>query len=526
MCAAGTTACAGGAIACNENVPSSAELCDGLDNNCNGTIDEGNPGGGVACNTGKPGVCAAGTTACQSGAIVCVENVQPSAEVCDGLDNNCNGMVDEGVCGTCSWSGAWGSPVDEEGFSVSADAAGNVIMGGYVNGTVDFGCGPLATGANWDATALVKWSPTGTCLWSKAAGSAQSHIVKTAVDPSGNIFVVGYFQGTLGLGGACSAMTSAGAADVFAAKLDANGACLWSGRYGNAANQNGIGVAVDSAGNAYITGYFQGQITFGATTYTSAGGQDIFLAKLSPTGAPVWAKTFGDAANQFGSGVVVDGSDNVIVTGPFHGTVDFGGGVLTSAGLGDVFVVKLTSTGAHVFSARYGDAADQDGYDAKVDAAGNIFLAGYNGGSMTFGAITINTGGGQDAYLAKLSPTGTPLWAKGFGSAGTQTAVAVAVDGAGNAAITGVLNGSTDFGGGVLTSAGSADIYVAKYDPSGAHVWSRRFGDAANQTPRSIGVDAAGNWLVTGFLQGPTDFGCGAVIGGGGEDIFVAKLTP
>ena len=96
VCAAGTTACAGGAIACNQNVQPSPEVCDGLDNNCNGTVDEGNPGGGVNCSTGLLGVCAAGTTACAGGAIACNQNVQPSPEVCDGLDNNCNGQVDEG----------------------------------------------------------------------------------------------------------------------------------------------------------------------------------------------------------------------------------------------------------------------------------------------------------------------------------------------------------------------------------------------------------------------------------------------
>jgi hypothetical protein len=96
VCAAGTTVCSNGVIVCVQNMQPSPEVCDGLDNNCNGTVDEGNPGGGAACNTGKLGVCAAGTTACIGGAIVCVQNQQGQTEICNGLDDDCDGVVDNG----------------------------------------------------------------------------------------------------------------------------------------------------------------------------------------------------------------------------------------------------------------------------------------------------------------------------------------------------------------------------------------------------------------------------------------------
>ncbi|MGH7789201.1 MAG: N,N-dimethylformamidase beta subunit family domain-containing protein [Candidatus Binatia bacterium] len=96
VCAAGTTQCSGGSLQCLRNVAPSAESCDGSDNDCDGVNDDGNPGGGVGCSTGQSGVCAAGTTQCSAGALQCVRNIAPSPEVCDGLDNNCSGGSDEG----------------------------------------------------------------------------------------------------------------------------------------------------------------------------------------------------------------------------------------------------------------------------------------------------------------------------------------------------------------------------------------------------------------------------------------------
>lgn len=99
ICAAGTSACENGGVVCNQNQQSTTEACNNLDDDCDGTPDDGNPGGGGVCNTGQPGICAAGTLQCQAGVVNCVQNQTSQAEICgNGIDEDCDGTPDDG-CG-------------------------------------------------------------------------------------------------------------------------------------------------------------------------------------------------------------------------------------------------------------------------------------------------------------------------------------------------------------------------------------------------------------------------------------------
>ena len=257
-------------------------------------------------------------------------------------------------------------------------------------------------------------------------------------------------------------------------------------------------------------------------------------APLDPSegagGCNRWSKQFGDAQPQSGASVALDGSDNVLLTGHFWGTADFGaGGPLTSAGADDIFVTTLDSGGGHLWSKRFGDADSQIAASVAVDDSGNALLTGYFWGMVDFGGGPLASTGQSDVFVAKLDANGNHLWSKRFGDAAFQVGASVAVDGSDNVLLTGFFGGTVDFGAGPLTSAGldqSADIFVAKLDPTGGHLWSKRFGDADAQEGDSIALDCSVNVLLTGFFAGTVDFG-GSVLASNGEyDGFVAKLGP
>lgn len=178
-------------------------------------------------------------------------------------------------------------------------------------------------------------------------------------------------------------------------------------------------------------------------------------------------------------------------------------------------------------SAAYGGVDVQGGTGVTFDKSGNLILVGSYSGSINLGAATLTSAGSSDVFVAKFNPVGQLLWAKSFGDAEIQSASSVAVDSSGNVYLTGAFRGNINFGGGNLSAAGSlfVDIYLAKLSSDGNHVWSKRFGDDNVQNARSVAVDAAGNVILTGFFQNDVNFGGATLTSAGLYDIFLAKFN-
>ena len=190
---------------------------------------------------------------------------------------------------------------------------------------------------------------------------------------------------------------------MFLASFAANGTLTWAKLFGDAAAQTSGGVAVDTVGNVVITGDAAGKVNFGGGMLTSAGLSDVFVARFTVGGTHLWSKLFGGAGAENGRDVSVDPFGAIVLTGDFPTTINFGGGALTSAGLTDVFAVKLDpQAGAHVWSKRFGDAKAQSGAGIGGDATG-VMLVGTFAGAVNFGPGVLTSAGMTDVFLAKLA---------------------------------------------------------------------------------------------------------------------------
>ena len=294
--------------------------------------------------------------------------------------------------------------------------------------------------------------------------------------------------------------------------------------FGGTNNNQGESIAVDSSGNIYITGYFYETVDFGGGNVTSAGSADIFVLKLNSSGTFQWVNTYGGTSFDFGRGIAVDSSGNIYITGYFYETVDFGGGNVTSAGGADIFLLKLNSSATFQWVNTYGGSAFDVGEDITVDSSGNSYITGYFEGTVDFGGGNVTSAGSADFFVLKLNSSGTFQWVNTYGGSAFDVGQDITVDSSGNSYITGYFEGTVDFGGGNVTSAGAADIFILKLNSSGTFQWVNTYGGTSTDVGQGIAVDSSGNSYITGSFQGTVDFGSGDITPSGFDDIFVLKV--
>lgn len=448
---------------------------------------------------------------------------------------------------TTTWAKSAGGTGSDDAWSISHDALGNVYVTGGFNGTATFGSTTL-TSTGGREMFIAKYDPSGTVLWAQSGGSTGSDRGTAIVtDANGNSYVTGYFDAWSGAGtfGTQTVSTTSNTYDMYVAKYDANGVCLWiTGINGNDDDDWSNDIALDANDNIYITGYYSGTANFGATTLNSGGsgqsGKNIFIAKYNSSGVNLWAKDAGGNSEDVGYGIDVDASGNVYATGMFRNTGTFGAFTLVASGsnIQDVYIVKYNSSGVEQWASVGTGSSSNSGKSIKVDGNGDLITTGMFSGNATFGTSTISsTNSSYDMYVAKYSASGSLIWITQAGGTDDNVPNKIDFDSNNDIYVLGTMTNDMVFGAFSLpnTAPGFSydDPFLAGYDGNGNFLFAKNGGDGYSDNGRGLTVDSDNNIFIAGSFDedccgAPGNFD-GVTIAGGddnnGNDVFVVRLS-
>ena len=368
--------------------------------------------------------------------------------------------------GNVVWAQSAGGNASEAGHSVALDAYGNCYATGYFgSSTITFGSITLTNNGS-NNIFIVKYDPSGNVLWAKnSVGTGDDGgALGIAADGLGNCYVTGYFSSNSVTFGSFT-LTNGGVDNIFVVKYDPLGNVLWARRAGGSSSDWGHAIAADATGNSYLTGHFSSNsIIFGTDTLTNSSGNHLFVVKYDAPGNVVWARSTQGGLYDEGNGIAADDSGNCYVSGDFNGdSTTFGAITLTSDSSADIFVVKFDTSGTVVWAKRAGGNSTEYGTGIAMDGSSNIYVTGYFASDIiTFDSSSLTNYGSTNIFVAKYDLAGTVIWAKSATGSFGDRCFGIAADGDGNSYVTGDFSNGITFGSTTLTNNSFADIFIAK----------------------------------------------------------------
>lgn len=361
--------------------------------------------------------------------------------------------------GAVVWGKSFGGKENDRPFAIAVTAAGEVVVGGLFEDIVDFGAGNVNAQAD-GAAFVVRLKADGSFAnMAMLNGTLSELLSDLAVDAMGNAYVVGSYEGVLSAGN--KKVSSLVGIEGYIVKVSPLAEVSWVKNVTGMGAQRVNGVAVEGDTKVYITGAFESSIDLGKGAHASKDGLDVLLAQLSAEdGAATWSQAFGGLGHQGGARVGVAGSD-VVFGGNFDGEITIGPTKLTEAGAGeDLFVARLPASGmgSPAWVKRFGSLEDDRLQGLAIEAGANVLLSGSFQKTIEFGGPGLSSVGGADAFFAKLSAEGAHLCSRRFGGNHAQAGRAVAAGVAGAAFLAGEYAGNTNFGFGVHGTPDTSDL--------------------------------------------------------------------
>ncbi len=388
-----------------------------------------------------------------------------------------------------------GANVDET-LAVTGDASGATYSAGYFSSSAQVNGVTLAVNGLTDIF-VTKSNPAGATVWSISAGGSQSDRgLGIAVDGGGNILVCGFITGTVNFGGGVSLSANAGSQDAFIAKFNAAGQAIWARSGGSSGSSDRANaVAIDGSGNVFITGQFTGEATFGPFTLSGSGAtNDIFIVKYDPNGNELWAKKGSGTGLNRGLGITTDSQGAAYVTGQFSGDITFDN-FYPNTILNALFLVKYAGDGSEAWFRWAGGSNQSIGYGIASNGT-NVYLTGDCGQSITFlggtGTNVITTGYQNAVFIAGFGSNGNYLWGTSEGSSSNVSVRGISHLN-GQLGIAGWFECtfeslSQEYGTGTFNNVGFKDVFISRYNTSGQFLWARQFASRTDEVANGIHI--------------------------------------
>jgi hypothetical protein len=418
------------------------------------------------------------------------------------------------ACPGTAWSRGFGDAVGEQyPLAVVIDRQCNVVVAGMAPGPIDVGAG--VEGADTLHFVLLKLDSQGNYLWSRQlpAGAYWAFGKGLAVGADGAIVLAGILEGKVDFGGGTVGVGYSGSSDdLFVASFDADGNHLWSkafhGSVGGPAyvSRDVLSVAVGPNDEVVLAGYSPGTLDFGEGPLPQAQGDDMFVARFDAAGELLSTRMYGGPYDDKAWGIAVAADGGTLVLGSCAPYAKFGGAEMSGdygACLG-----SFSPSGAHLWTRLFPGGGNLELTGFGLDAAGDIFIAGFCDGSIDWGGGPVGSSGSYGGFLVKLDAAGELVWSHAFDGAFVN---GLAVSQSGAVALTGSFAGSLDLGGVILESSGEYDVFVASFDAAGKLSQAARFGDAESQRGFGVAIDGVGSVFVSGSYAGHLDLGSGAL---------------
>ncbi len=415
------------------------------------------------------------------------------------------------------WMYYLGGSGGDLGLGIAVDGAGNVLVTGQTWST-DFAGRNNSLYGSADAFA-VKVSPAGHLEWMTYLGGSEGDTgLGIAVDGAGNALITGHTTSTDFAGRVNS---HHGNVDAFLLKVNSAGQVQWMTYLGGSSTDWESEVALDGQGNALISGRTLSP-NFEGRNNSHHGGYDAFVVKVNASGSLQWMSYLGGTGDEGGGDIVCDSVGAARVTGSTYST-DFDGRSNSNHGTRDAFALTISASGQLEWMTYLGGTAEEFGYGIDVDSAGNALVTGVTA-STDFAGRSNSPYGSADAFAVKVSPTGQLMWMTYLGGSGYDLGWGIAEDGARNAIVSGETD-STDFvGQNNSHHGGTTDAFALQFNPAGQVQWMTYLGGSGSEQGREVGVDSAGNALVTGWTESTNFAGRNNSYYGGDSDTFILNL--